>query len=58
MAVYYRGTDKSKETKIASFEEYYEKIKKIIEINPNINILVQTDTSQFIDYINSKKLKN
>ena len=58
LAVYYRGTDKSKETKIASFEEYYEKIKKIIEINPNINILVQTDTSQFIDYINSKKLKN
>ena len=30
----------------------------IINVNKNIKILIQTDTSQFIDYINSKNLEN
>lgn len=58
LAIYYRGTDKSKETQIASFDEYYNQIKQIIKQNKSINILVQTDTSQFIDYINNRNLKN
>ena len=56
IAVYYRGTDKYKETKIAPFESFYNKIKEITEINPELKILIQTDTTQFIDYIKEKKM--
>ena len=58
LAVYYRGTDKKTETKIANFNDFYKKIIEIININKNIKILIQTDTAQFMDYINSKNLKN
>tara|TARA_B100000123_G_C25736958_1_gene431920 strand:+ start:2052 stop:2927 length:876 start_codon:yes stop_codon:yes gene_type:complete len=58
LAVYYRGTDKIKETKIASFNNFYEKILKIINKNRNIKILIQTDTFQFLDYIRNKNIKN
>ena len=58
IAVYYRGTDKFLETKLAPFEDFYNEIKKIININKNIKILLQTDSNQFMDYINKKILKN
>ena len=58
IAVYYRGTDKSIETQIASFDEFYTKIKEISELYVNKQIIIQTDTSQFVDYINNKILKN
>ncbi len=58
VAVYYRGTDKKVESKLASFDDFYNQIIKIININKNIKILIQTDSANFIDYINGKKLKN
>ena len=58
LSVYYRGTDKCKETELASFGEFYDKIKYVIGLNKNLKILIQTDTSQFIDYINDKKIDN
>jgi len=58
VAVYYRGTDKITETKLASFDEFYNQIIKIVNINKDINILLQTDCAQFIDYINNKNFKN
>ena len=58
LVVYYRGTDKSKETDIASFDEFYKQIINIISSNDNLKILVQTDTAQLIDYLNDKELKN
>ena len=58
VAVYYRGTDKKKETQLASFDDFYNQIIKIVNINKDINILLQTDSSKFIDYINDKNLKN
>jgi hypothetical protein len=58
LAVYYRGTDKFKETQLALFDDFYNKIINIVNINENIKILLQTDSSQFIDYINNKMLKN
>ena len=58
LAVYYRGTDKIEETPLASFDDFYKQIIKITDINKNIKILIQTDTTKFIDYINSKNLKN
>ena len=30
----------------------------VIGLNKNLKILIQTDTSQFIDYINDKKIDN
>jgi hypothetical protein len=58
VAVYYRGTDKIKETQLASFDDFYNQIIKIVNMNKDINILLQTDTAKFIDYINDKNLKN
>lgn len=60
IALYYRGTDKISETKIDSFESFYKKLYEIINIikNENIKILIQTDTSQFLDYIKSKNINN
>lgn len=58
LAVYYRGTDKTKETKITGFKYFYNRINEIIKVEPNLNVIVQTDTSQFIDYINNKNLNN
>lgn len=47
-----------KEVKLPLFDDFYKQIIEIINNNENIKILIQTDTSKFIDYINSKKLKN
>lgn len=58
VAIYYRGTDKYIETKLAPFDEFYEQLIKILSINKNINILLQSDNATFIDYFNNKKLKN
>jgi len=58
VAVYYRGTDKIIETQLATFDDFYNQIIKIVNINENIKIILQTDSSQFIDYINKKKMKN
>jgi hypothetical protein len=58
VAVYYRGSDKYTETKISPFDDFYKKILEIVNINKDIKILLQTDTSQFIDYIKKKKLNN
>ena len=43
--------------KLPLFDDFYKQIIEIINNNENIKILIQTDTSKFIDYINSKKLK-
>ncbi|MAV65082.1 MAG: hypothetical protein CMG00_07835 [Candidatus Marinimicrobia bacterium] len=58
VAVYYRGTDKFKETELSPYDEFYKQIIKIVNINKDINILLQSDSAEFIDYINDKKLKN
>ena len=57
IAVYYRGTDKYTETQIDSYDSFY---RKILEISrgKNMQIFIQTDTKQFLDYIQSKRLKN
>tara|TARA_Y100000389_G_scaffold140244_1_gene138050 strand:- start:67 stop:909 length:843 start_codon:yes stop_codon:yes gene_type:complete len=58
VAVYYRGTDKFIETQLASFDAFYNQIIKIVNINKDINILLQTDSAKFVDYINDRNLKN
>lgn len=54
VAVYYRGTDKSSETKLGCYEMYFEKLLELCDKYPDSQILLQTDTSQFIDYMKSK----
>ena len=56
IGLYYRGTDKCSETKIDSFESFYTKLNELLEnIHlENVQILLQTDTTQLEEYITSK----
>lgn len=56
IAIYYRGTDKTSETKLDSFDRYYEKLTNILNTdnNDNCKILLQSDSTQFFDYMKCK----
>lgn len=51
IGLYYRGTDKAGETEIDSFESYYNKLKEIELIDPGLQVIIQTDTIQFLEYM-------
>mmetsp|Transcript_10107 Transcript_10107/g.9809 ORF Transcript_10107/g.9809 Transcript_10107/m.9809 type:complete len:286 (+) Transcript_10107:376-1233(+) len=53
-AVYYRGTDKVLETQLGSFESFNAKLNEIISQNESIKILIQTDSTQFLEYMKIK----
>jgi hypothetical protein len=59
VSVYYRGTDKCIETGIDSFDSFNNKLTELLmTINDNdIQILIQSDSAQFIDYITTKNNK-
>jgi len=55
VGIYYRGTDKYLETPLASFESFHNKLNEILVVeNPGMQILVQTDSGQFLDYMKEK----
>lgn len=57
--VYYRGTDKWKETKISSVDSYINKMLEIQDKDKNVIFIIQTDTTKFIETIkSSNKIKN
>jgi len=58
LTVYYRGTDKKTETILSSFNDFYNQMLKVLDKDKNIKIVIQTDTAQFLDFINKKKLNN
>lgn len=60
IGLYYRGTDKQIETKLGSFKSYYDKLNEIMnkDENKNLQILLQTDSGQFLDYIKEKNINN
>ena len=59
IGLYYRGTDKNTETQIDTFDSYYQKLTEIINTeNDNIQIIIQTDSAQFLDFIKNKCLHN
>jgi hypothetical protein len=60
VALYYRGKDKCFEMNVDSFESFHNKLDEILKIinNESIQILIQTDTSQFLDYIIEKNKSN
>lgn len=47
VSVFYRGNDKVKETPIGTYESFFGKCREILNNNPNINFLVQTDEREF-----------
>ena len=46
--LFYRGNDKNTETPVCSYQEYIYYAQKMININPNIVFLVQSDETEFI----------
>ena len=58
IVVYFRGTDKINEIATPKFEDYYSKLKTITDLNSNKKIIIQTDSSPFLDYIKTKQIKN
>ena len=51
--LFYRGNDKIRETKLCDYDEYLFYANKI-NLNPNICFLIQSDESEFIDYMTNK----
>ena len=47
--LFYRGNDKIKETKICDYHDYMEYANLIVNKNPNIKFLVQSDETEFIE---------
>lgn len=45
--VYYRGTDKSTETGLASYEEFFNKVEQLLQKNPDLRFFIQTDEVEF-----------
>ena len=51
--IFYRGNDKITETKIGNYQEYAWYAKYILHNNPNIVFLIQSDETEFIEFITS-----
>ena len=47
--LFYRGNDKNTETQICNYNEYIEKANLILKNNPEIQFLIQSDETEFID---------
>lgn len=47
--LFYRGNDKNRETHICSYIEYVIYAKNIMDKNPNIQFLIQSDETEFIE---------
>ena len=55
--LFYRGNDKNTETKISNYDEYLVYSNLIIKHNPTILFLIQSDETEFIEFI-SKEYPN
>lgn len=47
--LFYRGNDKNTETLICAYDQYIEYANKVLNANPNIKFLVQSDETEFIE---------
>ena len=52
--LFYRGNDKNTETIICDYSEYLVYANKILEINPDILFLIQSDETEFINFISER----
>ena len=48
--LFYRGNDKITETELCSYDEYVKYANMILEKNPNIKFLIQSDETEFITF--------
>lgn len=46
--LFYRGNDKMRETKICEYKDVFIKARSILEANPTIQFLIQSDETEFI----------
>ena len=49
--LFYRGNDKMRETKLCGYDEYLKYAKQILIKNPHILFLIQSDESEFIEFM-------
>lgn len=54
IVIYYRGTDKAKETTLPDYETYYQKILEIKKMLPDCECLLQTDQLELIEFLKSR----
>jgi hypothetical protein len=52
--LFYRGNDKNTETKICNYDEYLIYANSIMTSNPNILFLIQSDETEFINYMSEQ----
>lgn len=52
--LFYRGNDKNSETSICNYDEYLIYANLIMKKNPNILFLIQSDETEFINFISEK----
>tara|TARA_E500000331_G_C17241489_1_gene707179 strand:- start:464 stop:1261 length:798 start_codon:yes stop_codon:yes gene_type:complete len=52
--LFYRGNDKNRETKICGYDAYFKYANEIIKNNPNILFLIQSDETEFIEFMTEK----
>jgi hypothetical protein len=52
--LFYRGNDKNQETIICDYSEYLAYANKILKINPGILFLIQSDETEFINFISER----
>ena len=50
-ALFYRGNDKITETKLCEYNDYLIYANKIMQINPNVVFLIQSDETEFIQFM-------
>jgi hypothetical protein len=56
--LFYRGNDKIRETKLCPYDEYLNYANEIMKKNPNILFLIQSDESEFIEFMINKFSNN
>jgi hypothetical protein len=52
--LFYRGNDKITETKLCNYDEYLNCANSIMKSNPNILFLIQSDETEFIEFMSEK----
>lgn len=57
-AVFYRGNDKKKETKICEYVDYEPVIDSIVSSTKNIKLLIQSDETEFIETMTKKYINS
>ena len=57
-ALFLRGNDKAKECKIPAYDEYITHANTIIQSNPGVKFIIQSDETEFIDMMKNKFSNN